>query len=48
MRKGKSRTRRARTDILRSDARNRKQRERQVAHKNYDKAAYDGTTGEET
>ncbi len=47
MKKGKSRTRKARNDIMRSNANNARRKARQQA-KAYDQKRYDGNQSEET
>ena len=48
MRKGKSRTRAGRRDILRTNAANARRRARQRARSRYDRTQYDGSQKEES
>ena len=48
MRKGKSRTRAGRRDILRTNAANARRRARQQARSRYDRTRYDGSQKEES
>jgi len=47
-RKGKSRTRTARRDIMRSNASNARRRARQLQARQYDRTRYDGSQKEES